>query len=394
MSTQSRTGLFSHRQDNPLHRALLLSHQLARVPTVLVLLALVGGALAQGLWWHWLTADAILALCSAAFYLAVALFDWVMLAGLPRWGKSYGPPAPPLLALSLVRWGLDAVLGAFAGPGLLLGVVLNSAISLVAGYATWVEPFRLGVTHLTWETDRLPAGAGLRLVQLADIHMERMTARDRAVLERVRDLAPDLILLTGDFINLSYVGEPTAMEHFRAWAGQLQARYGIYAVQGTPPVDPDHLMGPLFDGLPIRLLRDEHVSLALDDGTTLVIVGVGAGMTLDDDQARFQQTVARALAEGRPGLVLLLYHLPDLMPEAAAEGIDLYLAGHTHGGQIRLPLFGAVLTSSRHWKRYEMGLYRQDRTTLYVSRGLGMEGMAAPRARFLSPPEIVCIDVK
>jgi predicted MPP superfamily phosphohydrolase len=82
------------------------------------------------------------------------------------------------------------------------------------------------------------------------------------------------------------------------------------------------------------------------------------------------------------------------MAEAAAEEkVDLYLAGHTHGGQIRLPLFGAVFTASSYGKRYEQGLYEIGETTLYVSRGLGMEGQGAPRARFLCPPEIVAVDL-
>jgi hypothetical protein len=70
-------------------------------------------------------------------------------------------------------------------------------------------------------------------------------------------------------------------------------------------------------------------------------------------------------------------------------GVDLYFCGHTHGGQIRLPLLGALITSSELGKRYEMGRYKEKGTTLYVSRGLGMEGLGAPRARFLSPPEVI-----
>ena len=390
-----KSGLFSHRENNPLHHALLTVHKLARVPLVIVLAALFLAALVQGLWWQVWAGDAPAAV-ALALYFGFALLDWTMLALLPWQRRSFGPTAPPLLALSLARWGLDASLGLLtligppAGWLLFAALVLNAAAAALAVYATWVEPFRLGVTHLTLTTDRLPAGARLRLVQLSDVHMERATARDRAVLRRVQDLAPDLILLTGDFLNLSYVGEPTAMAHFRAWAGQLQAPLGIFAIQGTPPVDPDDLMGSLFDGLPIRLLRNEHVTLPVENGGQVVIAGVGAGMTLNEDRARFQHTFADMPA----GFRLLLYHLPDLMPEAVAEGVDLYLAGHTHGGQLRLPLFGAVITSSSYWKRYEMGLYREAKTTLYVSRGLGMEGMAAPRARFLCPPEIVCINLR
>ncbi|MCJ7739225.1 MAG: metallophosphoesterase, partial [Anaerolineae bacterium] len=98
-------------------------------------------------------------------------------------------------------------------------------------------------------------------------------------------------------------------------------------------------------------------------------------------------------ADSEACFTVLLYHTPDLMPEAAAAGVDLYLCGHTHGGQIRLPLFGALVTSSRFWKRYEMGRYEDGRTTMYVSRGIGMEGLGAPRARFLAPPEIVAWDI-
>ena len=82
------------------------------------------------------------------------------------------------------------------------------------------------------------------------------------------------------------------------------------------------------------------------------------------------------------------------MPAVAHLGVDGYLAGHTHGGQWRVPGFGALVTSSRFGKRYEAGLYRERRTRLYVSRGLGMEGFGTPRARLFCPPEVVVLDLK
>jgi len=77
------------------------------------------------------------------------------------------------------------------------------------------------------------------------------------------------------------------------------------------------------------------------------------------------------------------------MPAASQAGIDLYLCGHTHGGQIRLPLYGAMITSSRLGKQFEMGHYQINGTHLYVNRGVGLEGLGAPRIRFLCPPEVV-----
>jgi predicted MPP superfamily phosphohydrolase len=90
---------------------------------------------------------------------------------------------------------------------------------------------------------------------------------------------------------------------------------------------------------------------------------------------------------------LLLYHSPDLIREAVAQQIDLYLGGHTHGGQLRLPILGPIYTGSKFGRAYASGLYREGGTGMYISRGIGMEGSNMPRARFLCRPEIVSIEL-
>ena len=101
-------------------------------------------------------------------------------------------------------------------------------------------------------------------------------------------------------------------------------------------------------------------------------------------------------AETRPPFELVLVHNPDTVPQALntsmLEGINLILCGHTHGGQIRIPLFGALVCSSCHWKKFEYGLYenRLTGTRLLVSAGLGTTFI--PR-RYFCPPEIVVIDL-
>ena len=82
------------------------------------------------------------------------------------------------------------------------------------------------------------------------------------------------------------------------------------------------------------------------------------------------------------------------MPEVASEHMDLYCAGHTHGGQVALPLYGALITLSKYGKRYEAGLYHEKDTWLYVNRGIGMDGGFAPRVRFWSVPELTVIDIR
>jgi len=90
---------------------------------------------------------------------------------------------------------------------------------------------------------------------------------------------------------------------------------------------------------------------------------------------------------------IFLHHWSDLIQEASNQNVDLYLCGHTHGGQIALPIYGAIITLSKFGKKYESGLYTIGTTTMYVNRGLGLEPSPAPKVRFLARPEIAVFDI-
>ena len=325
----------------------------------------------------------------AVLSLVFTLVDGAGLALLPRRGRSFGPVTSPLLALTLGRTGLTLAAGLLwpAWPGLLLVVGLDLAITAVFLYATWVEPFRITVTLEELHSPKLRTGAPVRLLHISDLHVERATAREHELLRLVKELAPDAIVLTGDYINLSYVDDAQAQGEVRDLLAGLcdVARGPLYAVTGSPPVDLPEVVPGVFEDLPINWLLDTVTEVRIN-GQSLRI----AGLRCTRDRSLDAPHLQRLLADN-PGdaFTLLLYHSPDLMPEAVALGVDLYLCGHTHGGQIRLPFFGALITSSQFWKKYEMGRYDEGDTTLYVSRGLGMEGFGAPRARLLAPPEIV-----
>ena len=119
-------------------------------------------------------------------------------------------------------------------------------------------------------------------------------------------------------------------------------------------------------------------------GSEIWLAGVAVGN---------ERAVPRVL-EQRPAdiFAIFLHHYPDEIREVSRQGVDLYCAGHTHGGQVALPFYGALVTFSRFGKRYESGLYREGLTALYVNRGIGMEG-GALRVRFCARPEITVIDV-
>jgi predicted MPP superfamily phosphohydrolase len=255
-------------------------------------------------------------------------------------------------------------------------------------YGTRIEPFRLQVTHAEIISAKLAnPGPPLRIVHISDLHVERLTRRERALATLVAELAPDVIVLTGDFLNTTYSDDARALADLRELLGQLGAAGGIYAVWGTAEVDLPHLLRPVLADLGVVVLEDRAVELNIK-GHRLWLMGLNCSRDPESEGAKL-----RSLLDDAPSnaFTVLLYHMPDLMPQAASLGVDLFLAGHTHGGQWCLPGFGAILTSSRYWKRYEAGRYREADTHLYVSRGLGMEGFGMPRARFFCPPEMVLV---
>lgn len=378
--------------EKPFHTILLLTEKPAEwaawqiVPISLALAAIAGlawAAVARDPTWGWAVALGLLAL---------ALADWGLLASLPRRGVSYGAIQPPFLGLSVLRWAVTLLALPLAADWPLPTLLAVAAVEILgwaaAAYGTLVEPFRLQVTHLELpRAETSNPGSPLRIVQLSDLHVERLTRRERALPSLVADLAPDLIVLTGDFLSTSYNNDPRAVHDLQTLLAQFQAPAGIYAVWGTVEVDLPEILHPVLDDLGIIVLEDEAVQV-LAGVHSLWVMGLLCTRDLKADGARL-----RALLAGAPpdALTLLLYHTPDLMPQAAELGVDLYLAGHTHGGQWRLPGFGAILTSSHFWKRYEAGHYCEGNTHLYVSRGLGMEGFGTPRTRLFCPPEVASI---
>ena len=366
-----------------LHVALVATDLLGRIPPLLLTPAWL--ALAAISCWPW----ADLRVAAAIGSLSLLLVDGGGLALLPRLGRSFGPVTPPLLALTIPRTAITFLGGLFGGTLAVFAVVLGIQvlIAVASVYATWVEPFRIEVTRAELRSPKLQGYQPLRLVHISDLHVERITDRERKLIELVSDSDADLVVLTGDYLNLSSVRNPDSQADVRDLLTELCERSNapVYAITGSPPVDVAGVVPDIFDGIEITWLMDKKTDLDINGHAVCL-----AGLRCTRDRARDAPRLRRLLSDVPADLfTLLLYHSPDLMPEAVDLGVDLYLCGHTHGGQLRLPLFGALLTSSAFWKRYEMGRYEQQGTTLYVSRGLGVEGFGAPRARFLSPPEII-----
>ena len=367
------------------HTALILTGRLGEVKPIFLLPVWVALSIVASLTWPDLRLWASLSVIS------VIAVDWVMLAGLPRTQRSWGPVTPSLLGLAVVHTVLTGVGGWIISghAGLSLVALINALTTAAAIYATWVEPFRIHVTRQSLQIEGWPDDKAVTFLHITDIHFEQLSRREHRLLDLIREHQPDLLLLTGDYLNLSSVYDVAAQQGVRRLLSQFRAPLGIYAVTGSPVVDVETIVPQIFEGLPIRWLQDDIETLRLGEHS-LQLIGVRNTYREERDIAALASLTDGASAGDTR---ILLYHTPDLAPAAAKMGIGLYLCGHTHGGQIRLPIYGAVATSSRWGKRYEQGHHTEGTMTLYVCRGLGLEGLGAPRARFLAPPEIVLWEI-
>jgi len=234
---------------------------------------------------------------------------------------------------------------------------------------------------------RYGAPSGRRLVFFSDLHWERCdVARGEALVAAVNAQAPDWAVFGGDLVG--------ALDSFPAAAAvlsRIEARLGKVAVLGNRErmhfwLSTDDWRR-LYERTGFRLLVNE--TWLGEDRNAPVFAGLDDWRHGDPDLA----CVADPAQTGR--LVITVSHSPDALGHTSGKAIGhLVLAGHTHGGQIRLPGVGALYTSSTYWPQFDRGWRRResDGAWMYITAGVGMSGRGAFRRRVLCPAEIVVLD--
>jgi uncharacterized protein len=314
-------------------------------------------------------------------FLGFILLDWILIFSLPVAGRSFGPVKPPLTLLFVFR-----IIIAFLPAYLSFPVQAIGTILVVYGF--WIEPHTIKISHQKLSTPKLNGNQPIRLLHLGDLHIEKISRREKQLNRMIHDLSPDVILFSGDILNLSYRRDPASRDLAQDLIRDWSAPQGIYFVMGSPAVDVQDFIPQMFENLSVNLLQDQKVTLQIGNNQ-IELVGLTCTQRPHVDGPKLKGLFQHPNGKFQ----ILLYHTPDLAPIAAQAGIDLQLSGHTHGGQIRLPFWGALVTGSLYGKRFEAGRYQIDQMTLYVTRGIGMEGAGAPRVRFLCPPEITLWEI-
>ena len=237
----------------------------------------------------------------------------------------------------------------------------------------------LEVSRMKIEIPHLPREFhGFRIAQISDIHIGAFMTEEqiRNVVTIVNGLKVDLVALTGDYVTWDAGTEGPVVE---ALSG-FQAPYGVVGCLGNHEIYAgiEESLTRRFDERGVRILRDENHEIRAGS-ERLNIIGVdyqrrGRGYLKDVDRLMLPDTAN-----------ILLSHNPNSFPKAAELGIDLSLAGHTHGGQVTLEFIHPRLSPSRFITNYISGYYRERDSQLYVNRGLGTIGIPV---RLNSPPEV------
>lgn len=264
-------------------------------------------------------------------------------------------------------------------------IILISGAGIVY-YSFYIEPNRL-VVHdyeLTYQTTSTTEE--LNIVQISDIHMSdsfNLEHLDKLV-DKVNEQQADLILFTGDLFDIynSYPNHEAVSERL----AKLKSTYGKYAIWGNRD----------YGGGASRIYEDSMITAGFtilrNESTLLSIKGKQILLQGLDDVLMGAPDVASLRSEEPVDYRILMVHEPDIADEYKDESVDLFLAGHSHGGQIRIPFYDIIHTSMA--QKYKRGMYTVNEETgskIYVNTGLGTTKI---RARLGVPPEIAVFHLK
>jgi uncharacterized protein len=260
----------------------------------------------------------------------------------------------------------------------------------ISAYGIWSAERLPVVTRSTLVFPDLPAGLdGIRVAHLSDVHAGIHMSEDkmREIVQQTNALGADLIVQTGDMIDISQSFIPDYVRAFR----DLHAPLGVVTCLGNHDryTGEDAVVRGVKDAGQVFVKNGVHVIER--GGTALALVGIDdpRNWRADDPQETDLDEALRVTPPSRDAFRILLAHRPGAFDGAAPRGIPLTLAGHIHGGQFYLPVIG--WSPGRLITKYVMGHFTQGNSQLYVSRGIGVVGVPL---RVFVPPEIALFELR
>lgn len=262
----------------------------------------------------------------------------------------------------------------------------------------------LETTHYTYEAEQLGVDLdGYRIVQISDLHNAKFGKNNQKLVDRIRECAPDMIVLTGDLVDSNHTNVDRAVQ----FVNEIVKICPVYYVTGNHEywLDTSEYEN-LMDGVAsagVVILDNQVVEISrgdakfrlvglddrsLADGTLEALL---SDESIRNNQAEQKEEIADNEDSGEKELTVVLAHEPQYLARYAGTGVDLVLSGHAHGGQFRLPFVGGIVAPDQGFlPEYTAGEYYMNGTEMIVSRGLGNSVIPV---RLFNYPEIVCVDL-
>lgn len=269
-------------------------------------------------------------------------------------------------------------------------IIIIVLVFSFTAYKVYKDTTNIETEHLTLEVEHLPkALEGFKLVHISDIQGDEYTGRDQIAryIQKVNEQSADLIVFTGDLISYGTDFIEMSAEEF----GKIRSKHGTYVVVG----DHDYWAGlehiePALKEQGIPLLQDENHVVDIDSTFNAVITGVTEIYSKDSDPEVVDSLTSSARDAS---LKIFASHQvkEHLITSARENSYDIMLAGHTHGGQVRVPFMGMSFSASERETKYVQGLYDNEGLPINVNNGLGFT--LAP-IRYNAPPNITVITLE
>jgi predicted MPP superfamily phosphohydrolase len=239
------------------------------------------------------------------------------------------------------------------------------------------------INRTTFAFEDLPAGFdGYTIMHLSDIHIDASEKLAGILINMISGLSVDLCVMTGDYRFEIYGPSDNVFDDMERVISKIEAKDGIIGILGNHDFAETT---PALEKMGVKMLMNDSVRIQRR-GQEIAILGV------DDPHYYGCHDLKSAITEVPESVFkVLLAHTPELYVEALENHIKLYLCGHTHGGQIRLPLFGPIITNAACPRRMVMGKWQYANLRGYTNSGFGFS--MAP-VRFNCPPEICLITLK
>jgi uncharacterized protein len=262
--------------------------------------------------------------------------------------------------------------------------VLETGLGAVGLYRIGCQnALRPVVRHISLSYTKLPAAFnGFRILQLSDFHIDGVDGLAEALVSALAGIRADLCVFTGDYRFEDNGSCAAVYPRMRKIVDAISTEFGILGILGNH--DAAEIVAGL-EALGVRMLVNESVEIRRS-GDSIWVAGV-------DDPFDYRCDDLDTALENVPpdAFKILLAHAPEIYQSAAKAGIDLYLSGHTHAGQIRLPLIGALKHNTHCPKEFHHGLWKHFGMHGYTTSGVGCSSVPV---RFNCPPEIVLFELK